>query len=73
MNVEIYRMSDCWRLITAAKETCILGELPAFFDILDFRNHAGNTVRYKLLFFKAAAQTGNRTAMDKLYFVGELV
>lgn len=52
MKVEIYRMSeDCWRLVNAIGEICLLDQLPAFFEVLDFRNSAGDIVKYKLLFF----------------------
>lgn len=67
MKVEIHRMShDCWRLVSAAGETCVLDELPGFFESLDFKTPAGGTVKYKLLFFEGI--TGN----DYLQYVGEL-
>lgn len=67
MNVEIYRLSeDCWRIINAIGETCILDELPSFFESLDFRTSAGDIVKYKILFFEGVTERGN------LHYFGEL-
>lgn len=66
MKVEIYRVSDeCWQLVTSTGETCDLDELPSFFDVLDFRNAAGDIVKYKLLYFTHITENGN------LQYVGE--
>lgn len=67
MNVEIYHQSDDdWRLVNAIGETCILEELPNFFESLDFRTSAGDIVKYKLLFFEHLTERGN------LHYIGEL-
>lgn len=67
MKVEIYRVhDDCWRLVADDWSICILDDLPAFFEPLDFKNRDGTSTQWKLLFFEGARKC------DAFEYFGEL-
>lgn len=66
MNVEIYEITDGWRLVNELGEVCILDDMPGFFEPLEFKNTDGTITKWKVYFFTGARKS------DPFEYFGEL-
>lgn len=68
MKVEIYKVTeDCWRLVADDGAICVLDDLPAFFEPLDFKKSDGTITKWAILYFSGANKSDPYDYFGELY------